>query len=134
MYVYSIPIYSPPFSLEKKEVEKTLTRKTISQWNSLDGWGFTTKIPCQKGKKFFKEIKKIEVNNIELNCFVFKRERPEREREERETREREERDAQSLQGMSLKFHFQFKNALISKGIISNRQAERTESSFHTLFW
>ena len=45
--------------------------------------------------------------------------------------EREERDAQSLQGMSLQFHFQFKNALISKGIISNRQAERTESSFHT---
>ena len=39
--------------------------------------------------------------------------------------------SQSLQGMSLQFHFQFKNALISKGIISNRQAERTESSFHT---
>ena len=30
------------------------------------------------------------------------------------------------------FHFQFQNALISKGIISNRQAEKTESSFHTL--
>ena len=29
------------------------------------------------------------------------------------------------------FHFQFQNALISKGIISNRQAEKTESSFHT---
>ena len=58
-------------------------------------------------------------------------ERP--ERDQRERGEREERDAQSLQGMSLQFHFQFKNALISKGIISNRQAERTESSFHTLF-
>ena len=54
-----------------------------------------------------------------------------KERESRERGEREERDAQSLQGMSLQFHFQFKNALISKGIISNRQAERTESSFHT---
>ena len=28
----------------------------------------------------------------------------------------------------------FQKALISKGIISNRQAEKTESSFHTQFW
>ena len=54
-------------------------------------------------------------------CRLEKRESRERHIHiERERGEREERDAQSLQGMSMQFHFQFQNALISKGIISNR--------------
>ena len=64
------------------------------------------------------------------------------EREDRlriEIGEREERDTQSLQGMSLQFHFQFQNALISKCLNFKRDylkqtgRDKTRSSFHTLF-
>ena len=48
---------------------------------------------------------------------------------ERERGEREERDAQSLQGMSLQFHFQFKNALISKGLSQTDRQRRLRVHF-----
>ena len=46
---------------------------------------------------------------------------------------REERGERRGKRKESESRLSFQNALISKGIISNRQAEKTESSFHTLF-